>query len=123
MIYESIYNFCHDENDVLALTLDAPGNSAFEVFLDNITDTLNKQWEDHSKSVDVSKDDRDVLRLAAVLHLFYDQLRKSLACEPSLPPQVVVKSEMLAQAVHLTRYFADQQKILDQVRCGIRCDL
>ena len=98
-------------------------NSVFEAFLENITDTLNKQWEDHSKSVDVSKDDRHVLRLAAVLHLFYDQLRKSLAREPSLPPQVVVKSETLAQAVHLTRYFADQRKILDQVRCGIRCDL
>lgn len=73
----SIYNFCHDENDLLALTLDALGNTAFEAFFDNITDTLNKQWENHSKNVDVSKDDRHVLRLAAVFHLFYDQLGES----------------------------------------------
>lgn len=69
LIYESIYNFCHDENDVVSLTLDVDGNTAYEAFLDKITETLNKQWEDQQECADVSKDDRHVLRLAAVLHV------------------------------------------------------
>lgn len=115
LIYENIYNFCHDENDVLALTLDVDGNTAYEAFLDKIAETLNKQWEDQQECADVSKDDRHVLRLAAVLHIFYDQLQKRLSSEPASPPQALVKKETLEQAITLTSYFAEHRKILDQV--------
>ena len=91
------------------------GNTAYEAFLDKIAETLNKQWEDQQEFADVSKDDRHVLRLAAVLHVFYDQLQKRLSSEPASPPQALVKKETLEQAINLTRYFAEQRKILDQV--------
>ena len=56
--------------------MDVDGNTTYEAFLDKIAETLNKQWEDHMECADVSKDDRHVLRLAAFLHIFYDQLQK-----------------------------------------------
>lgn len=112
LIYESIYNFWHDENDIVSLTLDVDGNTAYEAFLVKITETLNRQWEDQQEYVDVSKDDRDVLRLAAVLHVFYDQLQKGLTNQPTSPPQALVKKQTLEQAINLTRYFAEQRKIL-----------
>ena len=62
----------------------------------------------------MSKDDRYVLGLAAVLHTFYDQFQKRLSSEPALPPQALVKKETLEQAITLTRYFAEHRKILDQ---------
>ena len=40
--------------------------------------TPNKQWEDNGEVEDVSKDDRHLLRLAALLHVLYDQLSKKL---------------------------------------------
>ena len=104
----------------MSLTLDVDGNTAYEAFLDKITETLNKQWEDQQECVDVSKDDRHVLRLAAVLHVFYDQLQKGLTNQPTSPPQALVKKQTLEQAIHLTRYFAEHRKILDQV-CSRKC--
>ena len=71
LIYVNIYNFYHNENDVLALTLDVDGNTAYKVSLDN------KQWEDQQGCADVSKDDRDVLRLAAVL-VFWSAAKKAI---------------------------------------------
>ena len=61
----------------------------------------------------MSKDDRHVLRLAAVLHVFYDQLQKKLSSNPAL-----VKKQTLEQAINLTDYFAEQRKIFDQVGTG-----
>lgn len=42
MIYENIYNFCYDENDVLVLILDVDGNIVYEVFFDKIVEIFNK---------------------------------------------------------------------------------
>lgn len=91
------------------------GNTAFEEFLDKIAEQLNKQWSDNSESEDVSKDDRHVLRLAEVLHLFYDQLKKRLESLPASPPANVVNKATLKQAIALAHYFAEQRKVLDQV--------
>ncbi|CAH3142106.1 unnamed protein product, partial [Porites lobata] len=72
-VYEGIYTFCHDENDVLTLSL------------------------------------------AAVLHLFYDQLKKRLESLPASPPANVVNKATLKQAIALAHYFAEQRKVLDQL--------
>ncbi|CAH3189639.1 unnamed protein product [Porites lobata] len=73
-VYEGIYTFCHDENDVLTLSL------------------------------------------AAVLHLFYDQLKKRLESLPASPPANVVNKATLKQAIALAHYFAEQRKVLDQLQ-------
>ena len=120
-VYESTYTFCHDENDVMTLTSDATGNEAFEQFLDKITHKLNKQWEENDGATeDVSKDDRHVLRLAAVMHVFYGQLLNKLDRLPASSPPSVVSAETLKRAIALTHYFAKQRKVLDQVLTNIK---
>ena len=52
--------------------LDKQGNNLFEAFSDETAPTLNKQWEENRTDEDVSKEDRHVVRLAAVLHVVYD---------------------------------------------------
>ena len=52
--------------------------------LDKIMET--RQREDQQECVDVSKDDRHFLCLAAVLHVFYDQRKKGLTNQPISPP-------------------------------------
>lgn len=120
-VYENIYALCHDENDVVTLTLDATGNEAFEQFLDKISQTLNKQWEENDGSAeDVSKDDRHVLRLSAVMHMFYGQLLNRMQGLPASSPPSVVSANTVKQAIALTHYFAEKQKVLDQVLINIR---
>ena len=114
MIYEGIFSFCHKENEVVKLQLDRGGNEAFEAFLDKIAHTLNKQWEENRDTKDISKDDRHLLRLSAVLHVFYDQLKKRLGRLEASPP-AVVRKDTLSQVIELTSYFTEQRKILDQV--------
>ena len=115
MVYEGIFSFCHNENEVVKLQLDRGGNEAFEAFLDKIAHTLNKQWEENRDTEDISKDDRHVLRLSAVLHVFYDQLKKRLGRLEASPPPAVVRKDTLSQAIELASYFTEQRKILDQV--------
>ena len=85
-MYEDIFSFCHPDNDVFELELDERGNTLFEEFRDSMAETLNKQWEENRSDEDVSKEDRHVLRLAAVLHVLYDQLNKRLNNEGASPP-------------------------------------
>lgn len=68
----------------------------------------------------MSTDDRHVLCLAAVLHVFYDQRQKGLRNQPTSPPQALVEKQTLEQEINLTCYFAKQRKILDQV-CSGKC--
>lgn len=77
---------------------------------------LNKQWKENRDNEDVSKDDRHVLRLTAVMHLIFDQMEKKLHSEPSTPPPTVINTAMLERATELTNYFAEQRKVLEQVR-------
>ena len=88
----------------------------FEVFIDEMAATLNKQWEENPKNEDVSKEDRHVLRLAVVLHVGYDQIGKRLNREEASPPSSKVSEETLKKAIRLMKYFKEQCKILDQVR-------
>ena len=115
MVYEGIFSFCHKENEVVKLQLDRGGNEAFEAFLDKIPLTLNKKWEENRDTKDISKDDRHVLRLSAVLHVFYDQLKRQLGRLEASPPPAVVRKDTLSQAIELTSYFTEQRKILNQV--------
>ena len=70
----------------------------------------------HLSIANVSKDDRHVLRLAAVLHVVYDQLTKMLRGEdePS-PPSGEISLITLEQSIALCNYFTKQRRILDQV--------
>ena len=43
MVYEDIYSFCHNPDDILTLRLDEEGNQAYEEFVDGIALALNKQ--------------------------------------------------------------------------------
>lgn len=116
MVYEDIYSFCHNQDDILTLRLNAEGNQVYEEFVDGIAVTLNKQWEEQNETnEDVSKADRDVIRLAATLHVFYDQLLKRLNGEKSSPPPLTIPKEILLQAIALEMYFAGQRKVLDKV--------
>ena len=65
---------------------------------------------------DISKDDRHVIRLAAVLHLLYDQLTKMFQGddEPS-PLSGEISLITLEQSIALCNYFTEQRRILDQV--------
>ena len=63
-----------------------------------------------------------MLQLSAVLHVFYDQLKKWLGRLEASPPPTVVRKDTLSQAIELTSYFMEQRKILDQVGTPhIRC--
>ena len=97
-MYEDIYSFCHVENDVVAHELDERGNNLFEAFSDEMAPTLNKQWEENRTDEDISKEDRHVLRLVAVLHVVYDQLEKRLNGEAS-PPSFKVSESTLKRAI------------------------
>ena len=94
----------------MSLTLDVEGNTVYKAFLDKTMET--RQREDQQECVDVSKDDRHFLCLAAVLHVFYDQRKKGLTNQPISPPQALVKKQILEQPINLTHYFAEQRKIL-----------
>ncbi|KAL9977403.1 hypothetical protein ACROYT_G014799 [Oculina patagonica] len=72
------------------------------------------QWQRNLCNDDVSKDDRHVLRLTAVLHVFYDQLKKALRGEDLTPPPGVITITTLKQAIALCQYFTTQRRILDQ---------
>ena len=103
------------------LPVGAAGNEAFEQFLDKITHTLNNQWEENDGTTeDVSKDDRNVLRVAAVMHMFYGQLLNRLEGLPASSPPSVVSAETLKRAIALTHYFTEQRKVLDQVLTNIK---
>lgn len=117
-IYSSIYTFSHSENGPASYSLDQTGNAAYERFIDAIAESLNSQWRKNSCTDDVSKDDRHVLRIAVILHVFYDQLKKGLRGEDPTPPSGVVTLTTLQQAIALCKYFTVQRRILDQVRCN-----
>ena len=78
--------------------------------------TLNKQWEENRTNEDVSKEDRHVFRLAAVLHVAYNQIGKKLNREEASPPSSKASEETLKSAIRPAKYFTEQRKILDQVR-------
>ena len=63
---------------MFSLELDERGNKLFEAFNDEMASTLNKQWKEYRADEHVSKEDRHVLRLAAVLHVVFDQIGKRL---------------------------------------------
>ena len=111
VVYENIYTFCHAENDPVTFRLDEEGNK-----VDRIAATLNKQWEENRCNEDLSKDDRHVQRLAAVMHVLYDQLEKRLNRRPDSPPPPVTEAATLKRAMRLTNYFTEQRQVLDQVR-------
>lgn len=99
---------------MVALELDERGNSLFEAFSDEMATTLNKQWDENRTDEDVSKEDRHVLRLAAVLHVVYDHIEKRLNREAASPPSFKVSENTLKRAIRLANYFTEQRKILDQ---------
>lgn len=115
-VYSSIYGFSHSENGPASYALDDVANAAYERFIDAIAESLNSQWQRNLCNDDVSKDDRHVLRLTAVLHVFYDQLKKALRGEDLTPPPGVITITTLKQAIALCQYFTTQRRILDQVK-------
>ena len=78
VIYSSINEFSHSENGPATYSLDQTGNAKYESFIDGIAESLNSQWARNISPEDVSKDDRNFLRLAAVLHVLFDKLTKFL---------------------------------------------
>lgn len=115
LVYQNIFAFSHRENELVTFTLDEEANKVFEDFVDTIAATLNRQWAENLCSEDISKDDRHVLRLAAVMHVLYDQLEKQFNRSPNSPPPGVIKAVTVNRAIKLTEYFAQQRKVLDQV--------
>lgn len=115
VIYSAIYEFSHSENGPAEYSLDQAGNVKYEKFIDDISRLLNKCWADNMSSEDVSKIDRHVLRLAAVLHVLYDQLGKFLRRDPKSPPPKVISCSTLSRSIALCNYFTTQRQILDQV--------
>ena len=72
VIYSSIYEFLHSENGPATYALDQAGNTKCETFIDGIAESLPiSQWARNISPEDVAKDDRHVLRLAAVLHVLF----------------------------------------------------
>ena len=78
VIYSSIYEFSHSKNGPATYALDQTGNAKYESVIDGIAESLNSQWARNVSPEDVSKDDRHVLRLAAVLHVLFDKLTQFL---------------------------------------------
>ena len=119
-IYSAIYKFSHSENGPATYSLDRAGNARYEEFIDGISASLNSQWARNICPEDVSKDDRHVLRLAAVLHVLYDQLTKFLQGQENSPPSQVISSTTIQRSITLCKYFTAQRRILDQVSgCSI----
>ena len=119
-VYSAIYEFSHSENGLVMYSLDQGGNRKYEEFIDGIFASLNSQWARNICPEDVSKDDRHVLRLAAVLHVLYDQLTKFLQEEEKSPPPQVISSLTIQRSITLCQYFTAQRRILDQVSgCSI----
>lgn len=119
-VYSAIYEFPHSENGLVMYSLDQGGNRKYEEFIDGISASLNSQWARNICPEDVSKDDRHVLRLAAVLHVLYDQLTKFLQEEEKSPPPQVISSLTIQRSITLCQYFTAQRRILDQVSgCSI----
>ena len=115
VIYSSIYEFSHSESGPATYALDQAGNMQYETFIDGIAESLNSQWARNISPEDVSKDDRHVLRLAAVLHVLFDQLTKFLHGHEKSPPPQIISSSTLQQSITLCQYFTEQRRILDQV--------
>lgn len=119
-VYSAIYEFSRSENGLVTYSLDQDGNRKYEEFIDGISASLNSQWARNICPEDVSKDDRHVLRLAAVLHVLYDQLTKFLQEEEKSPPPQVISSLTIQRSITLCQYFTAQRRILDQVSgCSI----
>ena len=119
-IYSAIYEFSHPENGPATYSLDRAGNARYEEFIDGISASLNRQWARNICPEDVSKDDRHVLWLAAVLHVLYDQLTKFLQGQEKSPPSQVINSTTIQRSITLCKYFTAQRRILDQVSgCSI----
>lgn len=116
-----MYEFFNSENGPAIYTLNDVANKRYEEFIDKIPVSLNSQWANNVCPEDVSKDDRHVLRLATILHVFYDQLMKMLngEDEPS-PLSGVITLATLEQSIALVHYFTDQRRILDQVRTHVK---
>lgn len=114
-VYSAMYEFSHSEDGPAAYSLDQAGNEKYEDFIDGISKSLNSQWARNMSLEDVSKDDRHVLRLAAVLHVLYDQLTKFLQGDPKSPPPQVINSTILHRSIILCNYFTAQRRVLDQV--------
>ena len=123
-LYSKIYEFSNSDNGPVTYTLSEAANARYEAFIDAIAASLNSQWQKNACPEDVSKDDRHVLRLAAVLHVVYDQLTKMLRGEdePS-PPGGEISLITLEQSIALCNYFTEQRRILDQVSEPISCNL
>ena len=85
-LYSKIYEFSNSDNGPVTYTLSGAANTRYEAFIDAIAASLNSQWQKNACPEDVSKDDRHVLRLAAVLHVVYDQLMKMLRGEDEPSP-------------------------------------
>ena len=90
-------------------------NTRFGQYVDRMAATLNKQWQENKHEVDVSKDDRHVIRLAAVLHVFNHVTEQKLNNDPATPPPTIITCPTLERAIALTDYFAEQRTILDKV--------
>ena len=63
-----------------------------------------EQWDKNRYNEDLSKDDQHMLRLAAVMHVLYDQVEQWLNRQPDSPPLPVIKAAMLQRAIRLTYY-------------------
>ena len=61
---------------MFSLVLYERGNKLFEAFSDGMAATLNKQWGENRTDEDMSKEDRHLLLLAAVLNVVFDQIGK-----------------------------------------------
>ena len=78
---------------------------------------MNKRWESGKPSLSMhsSKDDRLVLRIAAVLHVLFDQLQKLLRGHRVTPSPKQISECTFEAAMKLVKYFGKQKDILSKV--------